>query len=399
MIICHEGLPRSGKSYEAMVKHVLPALKKGRKVFAYIEGINHEKIAEILEMTVEAVKELLIEVKAEDVPKIFKIAEKNSLIIIDEIHKFWPNQRNKMDQETLNWIAEHGHDGQDIIVMTQTYDGSTHREWRNRTQRKIQFLKLDVLGREKKFQWTGYTGLLDAKGNIKWQKVDNGFGSYDEKYFGIYKSHTSDEVQTGNYKDQRFNALNQKSLKFGIPFAVAAFIGGLWYTIHFLSTPDVVVKNEKPNTTQTPGKTPGQKTDNSQSQNTAASANDSAELRRLKAENDKLKEEIEKKKQDIQGTFEPRNVGHPETAPAYDGIRNVTAIPINRGCYMLTNDPMSCKCITDQGSAITGISIPSCVAQARGRYDFNPYAGEIASNKVATPDMATTASTGQGAVK
>ena len=48
MIIFHEGLPRSGKSYEAMVKHVLEALKQGRKVFAYVEGLNHEKIAEVI---------------------------------------------------------------------------------------------------------------------------------------------------------------------------------------------------------------------------------------------------------------------------------------------------------------------------------------------------------------
>lgn len=45
MLIFHEGLPRSGKSYEAMVRHIIPALQKGRHVWAYIEGLNHARIA------------------------------------------------------------------------------------------------------------------------------------------------------------------------------------------------------------------------------------------------------------------------------------------------------------------------------------------------------------------
>jgi len=30
IIVCHEGLPRSGKSYEALVNQIIPALLKGR---------------------------------------------------------------------------------------------------------------------------------------------------------------------------------------------------------------------------------------------------------------------------------------------------------------------------------------------------------------------------------
>lgn len=53
MLIFHEGLPGSGKSYEALVSHIIPRLKDGRTVDAYIEGLNFEKIAELAEITLE----------------------------------------------------------------------------------------------------------------------------------------------------------------------------------------------------------------------------------------------------------------------------------------------------------------------------------------------------------
>lgn len=45
MIIFHEGLPGSGKSYEALVKHIIPSLEKGRKVYARLNGFNYEKVS------------------------------------------------------------------------------------------------------------------------------------------------------------------------------------------------------------------------------------------------------------------------------------------------------------------------------------------------------------------
>ncbi|KAB1128555.1 zonular occludens toxin, partial [Escherichia coli] len=62
MFVFHEGLPRSGKSYEAMVKRIIPALLKGRKVYARLNGINHEKVAEASGLSVERVRELLFEI-------------------------------------------------------------------------------------------------------------------------------------------------------------------------------------------------------------------------------------------------------------------------------------------------------------------------------------------------
>ncbi|MDC6258787.1 type II secretion system major pseudopilin GspG [Ralstonia solanacearum] len=59
MLIVHEGLPGAGKTWEAVVKRLIPALQKGRKVYARINGLDHAKIAEVAGVELERVKELL----------------------------------------------------------------------------------------------------------------------------------------------------------------------------------------------------------------------------------------------------------------------------------------------------------------------------------------------------
>jgi len=39
---------------------------------------------------------------------------------------------------------------------------------------KIQFLKLDALGSDKKYKWTAYQGIMDAKDEITLTKINSG---------------------------------------------------------------------------------------------------------------------------------------------------------------------------------------------------------------------------------
>jgi zona occludens toxin len=55
-ILFYEGLPGAGKSYEAMATQIIPFLQKGREVVAYIEGLDHERIAVAADMPVERVR-------------------------------------------------------------------------------------------------------------------------------------------------------------------------------------------------------------------------------------------------------------------------------------------------------------------------------------------------------
>ncbi|MBJ92454.1 MAG: hypothetical protein CL577_07610 [Alteromonadaceae bacterium] len=234
MIIFHEGLPRSGKSYEALVKWIIPAIKKGRKVYARINGLNYEKIAELCEITVERCQELLIHIPKEQVMTIYEHVTNDALVIIDELQNFFPNGRQNLTPEMIAFIAEHGHKGLDIVTMGQAHS-DCHAKWRNRTERKIQFLKLTMLGLEKRYQWTSYQGINDAKGAIKFVKSNTGTATYDEKYFGAYASHEDDTENKGNLADARLNVFSSKALRYGVPFAIFAAAYAVYFLVGFFT--------------------------------------------------------------------------------------------------------------------------------------------------------------------
>jgi zona occludens toxin len=89
MLVFNEGVPRSGKSYDAVRSHILQALKKGRKVFARLNGLKHEAIAQYLQMRLADVQALLIHVPSEDVPRLHEMVEPGCLVVIDECHDFY----------------------------------------------------------------------------------------------------------------------------------------------------------------------------------------------------------------------------------------------------------------------------------------------------------------------
>lgn len=62
MIIFHQGLPRSGKSYEAVIT-ILAELKKGRQVFTNIDGINFEKFSQLSGIPLNKLKGDIFEVE------------------------------------------------------------------------------------------------------------------------------------------------------------------------------------------------------------------------------------------------------------------------------------------------------------------------------------------------
>lgn len=244
MIIFHEGLPRSGKSYEATKSQILPALKKGRKVFARINGINHEKFADLAGITLEECQALLIHITEEQVPTIYQHVENDSLVVIDELQNFFPSGRTKLSDEMTKFVTEHGHRGLDIVAMGQSL-ADCHNIWRRRVQRKIQFLKLDALGSAKRYRWTAYQGIPDAKGEISFTKINGGVEKYDEQYFGTYASHQADTENKDNLEDARLNIFNSSLFKYVIPGAVLAACYAVYHLFNFFQAPAVAAQTQQ----------------------------------------------------------------------------------------------------------------------------------------------------------
>src|SRR5690606_27258387 len=217
-----------------------------RKVFAYVEGIDHDKIAEVLKETPETIRQLLIPLTREQVPEIYKHVENDSLVIIDELQNFFPAGRQKLSDEMTQFVTEHGHRGLDILAMGQDLR-DCHNLWKRRVAQKVTFIKLDAVGMENRYTWTIYK----ATTGEKFQKIRSGTRKYDPKYFGIYKSHTDGTENTANFKDDRANIFKTPFFKYVLPGAVIAAIFAVNYLVGFFSPdPEPVAQPEPVQTRQ-----------------------------------------------------------------------------------------------------------------------------------------------------
>lgn len=230
MIIFHEGLPGAGKSYEACVKFIIPALLEGRKVFAYIEGLNHEKFAEVTKLPLKLVQNLLVQVERDQVLQIHELVAKDSLVIIDEVQNFWPTRQLPKEDPIIKFVAEHRHNGLDIVVMGQDMR-DCNAIWKRRVEQKIVFTKLTAVGSENRYRWQLYR----AVSGEKFLPVTSGVETYKREYFGLYSSHTKGTLNTRTFKDGRAVIWKNPALKYGVPlFIFLLFYGvnGLYSFFH-----------------------------------------------------------------------------------------------------------------------------------------------------------------------
>lgn len=232
MIIFHEGMPRSGKSYASTKDHIVPALVKGRTIYARLDGINYVQLAELAGITEARCRELLHEMTEEQMPKIWELPiPKDSLVVIDELQNYWPQNRAPLSPPMMKFIAEHGHHGWDILCMGQLLK-DCHRNWINRTNRKVQFVKKDMLGKPTEYKWIMYTGRPDKNGQVKFERVSAGDGTYEEKYFGCYASHSDGTENAETYADERANVFKTAAFRKWIPLAVIAALIGVAYLVY-----------------------------------------------------------------------------------------------------------------------------------------------------------------------
>ena len=235
MIIFHEGMPRSGKSYAALVDHIIPALKSGRTVYARLDGLNYEQIAELSDIDEVWCHELLLPLSEDDIPKLDQISlEKDALVVIDELQNYFPAHRQPLNQGMTIFVAEHGHHGLDVLCMGQVLK-DCHKTWIQRTNRKIQFVKKDMLGKPDEYKWTMYTGSLDARGNVKFTEVTKGDGTYDPKYFGCYASHTPGTANKGTYVDERANIWRSPIFRKWLPMFGILVLAAIAYLVYLFN--------------------------------------------------------------------------------------------------------------------------------------------------------------------
>lgn len=245
MLIFHEGLPGSGKSLGAMKDHIIPALQTGRKVIAYLEGLNHEKIAEVAEIDLEKCKQLLRPITREEVLILPTLDYTDALVVIDELQNFWPAGRTTLPDDVIQFVTEHRHRGADILAMGQCLT-DCHAMWRRRVARKYHFIQRDAVGKPDEYTVIVQKGVPDGRrGDIKFEEIAREKHKYDPKYFGTYASHVQDAENKETLMDQRAVIWNNPMFKRWIPLFGIGVLFAVGYLVHFFTGTGVVTDTKK----------------------------------------------------------------------------------------------------------------------------------------------------------
>lgn len=257
MLVFNEGLPRSGKSYDAVASHILPALAQGRRVFARLNGLDdsdrRSKIAAYLSIDLDRLNNLLVFVPTSKVCETFVavldqqgewvIPEhmQDGLFVIDEAHDFYVASRQPMPREVENFFALHGQNGMDGVVMTQWFR-RMHSSVRARIERKNIFQKLSAVGVKGSYTVKRY----HATAPERFEKVSTETKRYDPKIFPLYKGYADGSKTTDVYTAGGVTVW--KRLRRLSYVAVPVFLIGLWSLWSFLhgDSSDFVHDNHHP---------------------------------------------------------------------------------------------------------------------------------------------------------
>ncbi|MCC7635363.1 zonular occludens toxin domain-containing protein [Stenotrophomonas rhizophila] len=208
MLVFNEGVPRAGKSYDAVKNHILPAIKKGRRVYARLNGLRHDKIAKHLAMSEIDVQKLLVCVDTKDVAGTFACVQdesgkwcipdefKDALVVIDEVHEFYVNERKPLPPAVENFWALLGQNGGDGVIMTQ-WINRLHSAVKARIERKNTFQKLTVVGAKTRYRVTFFHTTSPGK----FEKVGGQTLKYDPAIFPLYDGYAPGAENTEVYEE------------------------------------------------------------------------------------------------------------------------------------------------------------------------------------------------------
>lgn len=182
------GAPGSGKSYEAVAYHAIPALLEGRKVITNLPLVieelekEHPGCTDLLKI-VEATAEYPIpfsDITHFGDPWRHPETGSGPLYIIDECHMPLPRKGTPIG--ILHWFALHRHEAADVLLLTQSH-GKVDKDICDLVQ---------ILYRVRKNTALGSSGSYVRKvcDGLRGEKVNEEVRIYKKRFFPFYKSHT-----------------------------------------------------------------------------------------------------------------------------------------------------------------------------------------------------------------
>lgn len=196
------GRPGSGKSYESVVYHVIPAIKQGRKVVTNLPlNVDHfkqvfgDEVQDLIDIRADSFEKHSGVLRPFSKPEHFTdedwVNEKGQgpLFVIDECHFIYPTTgRGKQAHEDLldclAYFSTHRHMGHDIVLMTQSL-GKINKDLRDMIEVQYAVSKHTAAGSQKSYTQNVLDG---AAGRPK--VVDTKVRFYKKEFFPFYTSHT-----------------------------------------------------------------------------------------------------------------------------------------------------------------------------------------------------------------
>lgn len=179
-----------GKSFEAVVYHIIPALEKGRQVITNLPlNIEHFRAvlgddkADLIKLVKPSAQNPIPFKTLADFGDPWRMAGKNpigSLYVIDECHKPFPLRQVNTSVE--EWFAEHRHELADVLLITQSY-GKIWKSIRDNVQIVYRVRKNIALGAPKSY-------VKKVQDGVRGEVVNTTIRVYDSKYYHFYNSHT-----------------------------------------------------------------------------------------------------------------------------------------------------------------------------------------------------------------
>ena len=192
------GAPGGGKSYEAVVFHILPALAKGRKVITNLPLVVQaftdidQAYVELIDVRTESLAPGTTGSRDEarpwrtfehelDYGNTWRRADGTGpLYVIDECHMVLPKGRTRI--QTEEWYSMHRHENSDVLLITQSY-GKMSAAIRDLVQVVYRVRKNVALG-----SMRSYT--RKVQDGMRGEVVNTAMRKYEKRYFHLYKSHT-----------------------------------------------------------------------------------------------------------------------------------------------------------------------------------------------------------------
>lgn len=197
MIICYEGTPGSGKSYDA-VKKILDNLKRGRKVYTNIDGMGDSAKREYI-IKLLGFDDLALSINFKyfdrNDEKLFNFwehMEQGSIMVLDEAQNYFGNRDWQTDKNKAfcKWASTHRHYGYDVILITQDFE-KIDSHVRTLVEWTYRYRKMNFFGSVVKNKYIVYAFAGEPSG----KSLSKHIRTYDHRVFFCYESYVSKDIK------------------------------------------------------------------------------------------------------------------------------------------------------------------------------------------------------------